>query len=103
MMIDCPACGGSVEVPPRANKIRQVSAWAGSDGEVMQLLRAVAPQTVSAQQLTKMLKGRVNRSYIYRALKSLVDSGEVECSEVKDRTCCKPYRVYRALKGGLIR
>jgi predicted transcriptional regulator len=90
-MMRCPACGASVVLVPEV----PVRIW-GRNTEVRRILQAVAPTPISARQLTEMLGGLVSRASMFRALKSLVDSGEVERSEVKDGTCSKPYFVYRA-------
>lgn len=65
------------------------------ENRVFHILRQIQPKAVRASQLVELLDGEMSRASVFRALKTLVDSGEAEQHAVKDETVKKPYAVFR--------
>jgi hypothetical protein len=68
------------------------------ENRVMHILQQISPKWVRARKVVELLDGLMSRASVYRALESLVNSGEAEKVDI-DREARKkgerPYTIYR--------
>jgi hypothetical protein len=63
------------------------------ENRVLHILRQIAPKAVRSRRVVELLDGLMSRASVFRALESLVSSGELEKFSVKGDG--RPYAVYR--------
>lgn len=65
------------------------------ENRVMHILKQIHPKWVGSKKVVELLDGLMSRASVFRALESLVNSGEAEKETVR-RARLRPYAVYRA-------
>ena len=64
------------------------------ENRVLHILKRISPKAARSSQLVALLDGLMSRASVFRALKALEESGEIETFTLTGQT--RPYKIYRA-------